>query len=528
MKRTLLVSILLLGLFLRVMGADWGFPFLLHPDEPVVANIPVDMAKRASLDPGEYNHPDHIDIYANAVLYHAASLIVYKKPLTETFAEHTLLYYHISRILVAILGTFCILAAYLVGKEYNRNTGLIAALLVALFPSYVHHSHYITSDMPLALFILSVILFSIRYLKTPSRKNLLAAVLFSALSLSVKYPGGLTLLLVLSVVICTHYGDRKLLVNRLLETAAAFLLFLFLVSPYLFINYDRVIQAVVANAFPVHLGADGLSWSGNLLFYATSYLNFSGIVLLFFFFPGGYYIIRKEKLYALPIFFGLLYWMVLSKIGLHWERWALPMYTCPLLVSAYGINCAYDRSVHLARRYLLPLWCVVFVCIIGRLLVASSVTTANFTLKDTRFASYLFTQEVGIKEAQTLYEGFTPFYPSNMRDGSVRVAHYTHDKNKDVRYVIVSSGMYSRYLDERERYEADSVFYDQVFSLPLIRKFAPKEYFEGPAYPFYLNNDFAKGVAFLVDYARNRETLLTGPTIQIFKYDPPGFLEQWK
>ena len=204
------------------------------------------------------------------------------------------------------------------------------------------------------------------------------------------------------------------------------------------------------------------------------------------------------------------------------------MYTCPLLVSAYGINVAYERSLHLARRFLLPLLCVIFLCIFGRLLVASAVTTAHFTLKDTRFASYLFTQETGIKEENSLYEGFTPFYPSNLRDGSVRVAHYTLDKNKDVRYIIVSSGVYARYLDERERYAADSAFYDDVFSLPLIRKFAPKEYFERTSYPFFLNNDFAKGVAFLVDYARNKNGLFSGPTIQIYKYDSPGFLERWK
>ena len=528
MKRVLLVLILLLGLSLRVIGADWGFPFLLHPDERFVADMPVEMAKRASLDPGEYNHPDHVDIYANAVLYHAASYVVYQKPLTDTFASHTLLYYHISRILVAILGTACILVAYLIGKEYNRNTGLIAALLVALFPSYVEHSHFVTADIPLTLFILAVILFTIRYLKQPCHKNLLAASLFSALSLSVKYPGGLTLLLIMTVAIYRHHGEWKLVLSRLSETVAAFLLSLFLVSPYLFINYDRVIQAVTANAYPVHLGADGLGWSGNLVFYATSYLDFSGVLLLPFFFLGGFYIIRKEKHYALPVFFGLLYWMVLSKIGLHWERWALPMYTCPLLVSAYGINVAYERSLHLARRYLVPLWCVVFLCIVGKLLVASAVVTAHFTLKDTRFASYQFTQDMGIKEENSLYEGFTPFYPSNLRDGSVRIAHYTLDKNKAVRYIIVSSGVYARYLDEPERYEADAAFYDEVFSLPLIRKFAPKEYFAGTSYPFYLNNDLAKGVAFLVDYARNRIGLLSGPTIRIYKYDPPGFLDRWR
>jgi 4-amino-4-deoxy-L-arabinose transferase-like glycosyltransferase len=525
MKRMLLVALVLLGLSLRVMGADWGFPFLLHPDEPVVASIPVEMAERSSLDPGEYNHPDHFDIYANALLYHAASRIVYQKPLTETFASHTLMFYHVSRIFVAILGAFCIIAAYLIGKEYDKKTGLIAALLVALFPSYVTNSHFITADVPLTLFTLAVILFSIRYSKYPSHKNLLAASLFSALSLSVKYPGGLTLLLIVTVVICKHTGERRMLLKRLSEAVSAFLLFLFLISPYLFINYDKVIQAVVANAYPVHLGADGLNWPENMWFYVTSYLNITGVMMMPFFFLGGFYIIRKEKLHALPVFFGLLYWMVLSKIGLHWERWALPMYTCPLLVSAYGITVAYDRSVQLSRRYLFPLWCVVFFLIISKLLIISAVSTANFTLRDTRFASFLFAQKTGIAEENTLYEGFTPFYPSNMRDGSVLNAYHTLDKNKNIRYVIVSSGLYGRYLDDKERYKAEAEFYDNVFSLPLIRKFAAKEYLADASYPF---NDLARGLAFLVDYARNKEQLFTGPTILIYKYDPPGFLDRRK
>jgi 4-amino-4-deoxy-L-arabinose transferase and related glycosyltransferases of PMT family len=525
MKRILLLLILLSGLFLRVVGTDWGFPFLLHPDEPVVANIPVDMAERSSLDPGEYNHPDHFDIYANAVLYHAASNLVYQEPLTNTFANHTLFFYHISRIFTAVLGTACIMVAYLIGREYSVITGLIASLLVAVFPAYVSNSHFITADIPVTLFTLSVILFAIRYLKHPSHKNLLAAALCCALSLSVKYPGGLTLLLMLAIVICKHYEERGLLLKRLIESVSAFSLFLFIISPYLFINYDRVIQAVVANAYPIHLGADGLSWPENLAFYVQTYLNNAGILMIPFFFLGVYYLVRKEKLHALPVFGGLLFWVVLSKVGLHWERWALPMYTCPLLVSAYGLDIAYERTTRLSRRYFFSLWCVAFFLIIGKLLIASSVVTAQFTLQDTRFVSYLFTQKMGIKEENTLYEGFTPFYPSNMRDGSVLNAYNTLDKNKTIRYVIVSSGLYDRYLGEENRYKAEAEFYVKVFSLPMVKTFAPREYFPDGSYPFYLNNDVARGLAFLLDYTQNNEKLFSGPTIRIYKYVPPGFLD---
>ncbi|HYA13622.1 MAG TPA: phospholipid carrier-dependent glycosyltransferase, partial [Syntrophales bacterium] len=344
-KKFVLLLIITTGLFLRVAGADWGFPFLVHPDESVVAEIPIQMVERSTLDPGEYSHPDHFDIYANALLYLAASHLVYHKPLAETFENHKLLFYHTSRIFVAILGIACIIAAFFIGEEYGGNTGLIAAMLVAIFPSYVTHSHFITADIPLTLFVLSVILFTVRYLKNASNKDLLTASFFSALAVSVKYPGVLTLLLILSAIVCKNYRNKKVLFVKSLKAITTFVFILFISSPYLFINWFRVIQALYVNATPVHLGADGLDWHGTMLFYAKNYFDFSGCLVTIFFGLGTFYIIKIEKMLAIPMFFGLFYWIVLSKLGLHWERWALPMYTCPLLVSAYGINYAYEKSL---------------------------------------------------------------------------------------------------------------------------------------------------------------------------------------
>ena len=525
MRKSLLYFIIAVGLLLRVVGSDWGFPFLLHPDENVVANMPVDMAQRSSLDPGEYNHPDHFDIYANAAIYHTASNLLYHKPLTETFAEHTLTYYRLSRTFVALLGTLCILVAFLIGREYTKNTGLIAAALVALFPSYVDHSHYITADIPLVLFLLSTVLFTLRYLKIPNNRNLVPALVCSALSVSVKYPGVLSLPLVLSIVTFLHYKAPKTLAIELAKSVALFCLALFLVSPYLFINFDQVVEALTANANPVHLGADGLGWSGNILYYASTFQRIAGSLLTVFFLAGTFLIVQRERARALPLFFGLVYWVALSKIGLHWERWAFPMFTCPLIVSAYGIDCLYQKSRAASQRYLPVLVAAACAVVLINLLAASATITANYTLKDTRYASYQYAQLSGIAEKNTLYEGFTPFYPSNMRDGSVRNAYFTLDRNKDIQYVIVSSGLFDRYLQEKERYQAENEFYDKVFALPLLKKFAPKEY-SAAGNPFFLDTELTRDLAFLLDYARNGSDLLTGPIIMIYRYQHPGFLER--
>jgi 4-amino-4-deoxy-L-arabinose transferase-like glycosyltransferase len=525
-RKALLFLILFVGLSLRVIGADWGFPFLLHPDESVVANIPVQMAQRSSLDPGEYNHPDHVDIYANALIYHAASHLVYHKPLTETFASHTLLYYHLSRILVALLGAACIPVAYLIGRHFSPATGLCAALLVALFPSYVEHSHFITSDIPLTLCTLTVILFGIRYLKQPSDGNLLAASFFVAVATSVKYPGVLTALVVAAVVLARDFGNWQPVAKSLAKSLAGFLVSLLLISPFLVLNFGKVVEGVTRNAFPVHLGADGLGWSGNILFYLQSYFAHAGVLATLLFLAGLYLVVTREKLLALPLFFGFIYWIGLSKIGLHWERWALPMYTFPLLVSAYGMGTLLEGVLPLARRLQVPLAGAVAACVVLKLLVASSVVTANFTLTDTRFAAFQFAQQKGITARNSIYEGFTPFSPGSLGYGSILNAYaYARQENKPFRYVVVSSGMYSRYLDEMARYQAESEMYGKVFALPQLARFAAPEY-GGEGAPWHLRTGLGQGLAFLLDYARRRESLLTGPTVAIHECAADCFLHQ--
>src|SRR6185369_7017781 len=85
---------------------------------------------------------------------------------------------------------------------------------------------------------------------------------------------------------------------------------------------------------------------------AATWHGIAGTLLTAFFLAGIYLILQREKARALPLFFGLVYWLALSKIGLHWERWALPMYTCPLIVSAYAIDCALQKARQASKSYL--------------------------------------------------------------------------------------------------------------------------------------------------------------------------------
>lgn len=500
-----------LGFSLRAIGADWGFPLLLHPDEHAIAGVPADMAKRSSCDPAVYMRPDHIEIYANAVIYHVASFLRHGKPLTDTFNAHMQFYYLLSRIFVALLGTACIAVAYLIGKEYGEGVGIIAALLFAVFPSYVGHSHYITSDIPLTLCILCSILFAIKYLKRATERHLLLMSLFSALAVSVKYPGILTMLLTIIVIIFKNYGETKKMFYALSKACLSFVCLVFIISPYLFINFHKVVQSFLFESRSTHYGAEGLGWLGNMLFYAESYFSFSGIIMLPFFLAGVFYVTRNENNYSIPLFFGFFYWILLSTVPLHWERWALPMYTAPLLLAAYGINIVRKMSLASARKYVAPLCTFAFLIILLKLLIVGTVITAMFTLKDSRFVSYLFLKETGINEQNALYEGYTPLSPNNAHRVEASKATI-----KDKKFIILSSHTYGRFLKENEKYKAQNRFYNQIFSLDLVKEFVPVSEEDFTDNSFRANEDVMWGVSFLIDYIKDRDRLLTGPRIRIY------------
>ncbi len=184
--------LLAIGLGLRVYKADWGFPLLLHTDEYAITSFPAQMAAKNSLDPIDFERPNHTSIYLSSILYGIASHAIFHAPLEATYPEHEQFYHWISRVAEALLGVACIYLAFLIGLEWSPRLGIISALLFTFFPQFVLHSHYATPDISLTFTILGVLLFSLRYLYVPTLGNLFYATFFAALATVEKYPGVLT------------------------------------------------------------------------------------------------------------------------------------------------------------------------------------------------------------------------------------------------------------------------------------------------------------------------------------------------
>lgn len=509
--------IVILAFILRIIGLKFGSSLLTHTDEKEIIGPAVRMTVNHTLDPGIPHRPDLFLIYLNYVYLNIVSYLKFGAWLSTTYAAYPVYFTYAARFLIAVIGSLMPIAAWKIGKQGKIDFAIPAALFFGFFPSFVNHSHYVTPDVTITLFALIIIYFSMRYLNTGNNRYLVLATFFVALNTSEKYPGLISLVIVLSAIVIYEIQSKqvsyRLLIAKVVKKSIIFGFlyagFLILVAPTLFLEYERTIAAILNQARPTHLGADNLGWFGNMKFYAREYLKAGNWLLILLIAPGVYYSIKNRDTGMILGLFGFLYWISLSVLSLHWERWALPMYTAPLIFAAYGA-----ASIHLWRvkpsRLVRPVQYGIIGLIGLGLFLSSLSLSISLTYQDTRYASLLFCEENGITPENSLYESYSPFTPTL---GLRYEFHEDYRAGVQKDYIILSSGMYGRFFYEPERYA------DQVRNYQEIRQknilIAEFSAFSSGKLSIAKQLD---AVAYYVQRYFDKDTpvRLSGPTIQIY------------
>ncbi|MBD3366155.1 phospholipid carrier-dependent glycosyltransferase [candidate division WWE3 bacterium] len=193
-----LIFLLVVGGLLRLLGLRHGFPFIFHPDEPSVI--------RSALGIRFFPNPDHFDwphlyFYLNYFLYMGFSgfrnfleALRLKPFISDIFPliwNDPLIFYYLTRLFSATLGTLTIIPLYLSGKElFGKRGGILAASILAIFPYHVWHSHYSVIDVPMLFFFAWAVYFSIKVLFSDKLLHYILAGAFVGLAASTKYHGG--------------------------------------------------------------------------------------------------------------------------------------------------------------------------------------------------------------------------------------------------------------------------------------------------------------------------------------------------
>jgi hypothetical protein len=430
-----------------------------------------------------------------------------------TFQGNELLFYYYARLLIAIMGALIPVIAYLIGKQFNRKLAIISALIFAFFPSFIIHSAYITPDVPITLFTLLVIYFTLRYLKKDDRRSIYLATIFAAINTAEKYPCLISLSIVFLGIILKSIEDNKyfnvinwVLFRRLIFFSLFFIFVLFITAPNLFLEYQSVIEAVIHDARSTHPGADNLTWYENLLFYVNqfySWSNFLSIPLIIF---GIIRFVQLQDSHTFTLIYGGLYWILLSILPLHWERWALPMYITPLFLIAIGMLFLMEKTdtIKIAR--------ITIICIFSAYLfhqvVASIYFPVRMSFTDTRVISQEYCRQNDISTQNSIYEGYSPLlptYPKDIFDESL--------EEEQFEYVVLSSQMYNRYFAEPEYYAKEIGLYENIRQNNfLVAMFQPNLQLTGIRERLIEISYFIKE-----QWDNNSVDRIKGPVIEIYK-----------
>lgn len=146
----ILLSIIVGGFYVRISGARFGLPDLLHPDEARIVLDSMSMGQRASLIPEDINYPlfHKYFLLLSYGLYFLFGVVVGefqdKVDFAVKFLQDPSRIIFLSRIVTAFIGTLSIFVAYYLGKliDKSKTTGLLAALFVAVEWQLVFESQY--------------------------------------------------------------------------------------------------------------------------------------------------------------------------------------------------------------------------------------------------------------------------------------------------------------------------------------------------------------------------------------------------
>ena len=504
----LLMGIVLVGALVRFTGIDWGRPFVYHPDEATIVKTAMRMVATGDWNPHDFNYPSLvIDMNAGIVaLGHAIASWPLAADQAWLFGAHEALpeqfdAFLASRIVVACLGLATIVVTYAIGRRLGgRLAGLIAAAIVALAPVHIESSRYAMTDVPVTLLCALVLLASIRAFEAPDRARwwIVAAALVG-LATSAKWTGGAVGIVPFVLFVTSRLQAGGLAASIRSRTPwlmlLAAVLALVVTTPALIFATGEVADGVRQQA--VGYGLPKGPGTPNSLFlqigtladgFGPAGLALTGIGLV------GLLTRRRPIMWAIASFIAF-YVVILSLPVLYFPRNALP--ALPFVAVTIGL--LPGRFASLGRRWAADrhgigrptpssarVRMVVAIVIALAMLPALSLDVADarrLRKPDTRSVAYAWILANVPHNAIVAREQYTPqLRPDQFRlrnhDGLYQrgMAWY---RDQHVEYLIASSAIYLRYLDNPAR-PFDDAFYRALFALPEVFHIEPGATRPGP------------------------------------------------
>jgi len=252
------LAIFILALGLRLMGLDFGLPYLsnfyVRPDETLLV-VPAVRFFESRGNPLFFAYPALMMVMlsiffqafflAGRVFNHAVS-----SDIVSCFIRDMSPFFLIGRVISALAGALIAVLIYHLGRRLsNQKAGLISALYFAVSPLSVRDSHFAVTDILMTFFLVLVIYQVLRYLSRPSSREhgaLVAASVIAGLAMATKYMALMLVPLCLAVVILKNgrWPWRKTLPQAFLVGAVSGSVF-FIINPYAAVNFMAFLREII-------------------------------------------------------------------------------------------------------------------------------------------------------------------------------------------------------------------------------------------------------------------------------------------
>ncbi|MDE1914927.1 MAG: glycosyltransferase family 39 protein [Sphingomonadales bacterium] len=353
--------ILALALGLRLYGIGFGLPALNDPDELMFELGAIRMISHHTLNPGWFGHPATTTMYVLAVINGAVlgfGRLMGWFPSIKAFAEAVYLdpgwIILPGRWAMAVFGVGTVWATQrLATRLFDRQIGLLAALLLAVNPVAVMWSQVVRSDIMASFFMLLAIDQALKVARGAGWRDLAWGAAWLALAIASKWPFGIAGLAMAAAIVMAARrsaadgrtpGALRNGAVRLAGFCLLSLACLLIISPYLLLAHDTVLRNLRGEAQWHHLGATGGTPLWNAWWYVRMpLLRATGWVAGLFAIAGVAMMARRREAgwLLLPPMAGFAIATCIQH--LIWERWALAW--MPMLAMAAALAMA-----GLARR----------------------------------------------------------------------------------------------------------------------------------------------------------------------------------
>ena len=479
----LLIIILVLAFLTRVWGIDFGLPYLYHPDEPHYLQSAQILFKTHWPDPNQLIEPTSsklvyvVNALAYVPYYFTGKLLgLFESPAdipspvlinmgVGVIAKPSTVL--LGRLISLFLGVASVFLIYkIASRQFNFMVGLLSALLLAISPWNVAHSHYITPDVYVVFFTLLVYWGAINL----SPQGNIHMYLISGIALGCLVSAKINGVLISIPLLWAHfYQARKKWLQDFrfhLMVLAGLITFL-ITTPYFLVDARRVIKDVIDLGSHYSTGHAGME-GDSLRWYIFNLGRAEGLVALLALVEIGRGLFLRLKPQIFISIYPASYFIFISSFTVRNDRTILPILPFLCILASSFLYSFYEWLRLRSESKIASSISILLILLTISVPVFRTIEYDQyFSTINSRETARIWIEENLPPGSKIVIEPYSPFVdPGHFSvTGVLRIIQHEPKwyVENDYEYIILASGMFGRFFAEPERYSNEVALYNAFF-----------------------------------------------------------------